>query len=210
MTRNLGAHPAQLLNLKISKLCYSFYMVITHHNLKYCYPSYCFLIPQFQNFINLAHEFFLFQYSYLIFLQIGRNYVSIIITVISNISVLVSHNAICSGCFMPLSHGVNKKALPVVSPPPSPYQVFTRLFCCYTSNTLSIFCHDQIVAKSNSFSKQTNFFLPAYCWLVLILLFCVYVYQDTFSKFCHHKTTNSFTFACMHSFLLGLSSNHVV
>ena len=34
MTRNLGAHPAQLLNPTISKFCYSFYMVITLHSLK--------------------------------------------------------------------------------------------------------------------------------------------------------------------------------
>ena len=44
----------------------------------------------------------------------GRNYVSITITIISNITVLVSHNVICFGA---MSYGVNKKAPPIVSPP---------------------------------------------------------------------------------------------
>ena len=94
MTRNLGAHPAQLLNPIISKFCYSFYMVITPCNFKYCYTCYCFLTLQYQNFANLPHGIFLFQESYLISLQIGRNHVAIIISIISNITVLVSHNFI--------------------------------------------------------------------------------------------------------------------
>ena len=34
---------------------------------------------------------------------------SITITIVSNITVLVSHNIIFYGFFMPMSHGVNKK-----------------------------------------------------------------------------------------------------
>ena len=49
------------------------------------------------------------------FLEIGRNYVSIIITTISNITVLVSQNVICFEYFMPTSHGVNKKAPPALT-----------------------------------------------------------------------------------------------
>ena len=30
--------------------------------------------------------------------------------------------------------------------------------------------------KSNAFSKQNNFFVSTYCWSVLILLFCVYMF----------------------------------
>ena len=41
--------------------------------------------------------------------------VSTISFIISNITVLVSHNAICCGYFIPMSHGVNKKAPPIVS-----------------------------------------------------------------------------------------------
>ena len=41
--------------------------------------------------------------------------VSTISFIISNITVLVSHNAICCGYFIPMSHGVHKKAPPIVS-----------------------------------------------------------------------------------------------
>ena len=39
-----------------------------------------------------------------------RNYKSIIITIISNITVLVSRNVICFGYFMPITHGVNNSS----------------------------------------------------------------------------------------------------
>ena len=39
---------------------------------------------------------------------------SIIITIVSNITVLVSHNIISFGFFMPISHGVNKKLLKIL------------------------------------------------------------------------------------------------
>ena len=45
-------------------------------------------------------------------LEIARNYVSIIITNISNITVFVSHNVLCFRYFMPISHCINKKAPP--------------------------------------------------------------------------------------------------
>ena len=92
------------------------------------------------------------------YLEIGRNFVSIIITIISNITVLESHNGICFGYFMPTSHVVNKKATPIVSPTFLPYQVFTRFACCFTRNSLSIFfCSDQIIAKNNAY-KVKQFF----------------------------------------------------
>ena len=53
---------------------------------------------------------------------------SIIITLINNTIVFISHNAICFGCFTPMSHGVNKKSLPVVSPPPLPLVRFSPDF----------------------------------------------------------------------------------
>ena len=49
------------------------------------------------------------------FLEIGKNHVSIIITIISNITLLVLHNVICFA----MSHGVNKKAPPIATPHPS-------------------------------------------------------------------------------------------
>ena len=43
---------------------------------------------------------------------------SIIISIISNTTMLLSHNFICFGHFMPMSYGTNKKAPTIVSPPP--------------------------------------------------------------------------------------------
>ena len=50
-----------------------------------------------------------------------------IITIISKITELVSHN-IVSHSYIPISHGVNKKSPPIVSPGPLPYQVLIRFF----------------------------------------------------------------------------------
>ena len=76
---------------------------------KYFYPCYCFLIPQFQNFTNLA-----------VFL----------ITIISNVIVLVSHN-----CFvlviLCLWAMVSIRRLSPPTPPPN------QVFMLYT---LPIFC----------------------------------------------------------------------
>ena len=87
MTRNLCAHPAQLLNLTISKFCHSSYMVIiTLYNSKILLSLHYFLTPQFQTFTNLL--FRIFGVSNPTFLSFLRNYASIIINVISNNTVL--------------------------------------------------------------------------------------------------------------------------
>ena len=111
-----------------------------------------FLTSQFQNFTNLSQWNFFglvsnptYSFIYL-FIEICRNYMSITITIVSNITVLVSHNIIFCGFFMPMSHGFNKKttssAFQHLHPP---YQVFNR-FVCFTRNALSIFfCCDQII-----------------------------------------------------------------
>ena len=52
----------------------------------------------------------------IIIIEISRNYASIIITIVSNITVLVPHNAIFFGYFMTLNYGVNKKTPQIVSP----------------------------------------------------------------------------------------------
>ena len=132
------------------------------------------------------------------------------ITIISNITVLVQHNVICFGYFIPMSHGVIKKApqppsnkspsvcwlfmlfrlnpppkqkggmhtMQLSFPPPPPYyQVFTWFVCCFTRSNLSMFsCSDQIIAENNAFSKKNKCLLSTYCWSVLVLLFCVYVF----------------------------------
>ena len=58
----------------------------------------------------------------------GRNYVPIMITVISIITMLVSHNVICFGYFIHMSHGFDEKAPPALFPIPLPYPVFTKFF----------------------------------------------------------------------------------
>ena len=46
------------------------------------------------------------------------NFMSIIIIVITNITLLASRYVICFGCFMCMSHAVNKKAPTITSPHP--------------------------------------------------------------------------------------------
>ena len=137
MTRNLDTHTAQLLSPIISKLCYTTYMVITRQNIKILLSLLWLSHPTISKFYQ-SHiwSFFGLVILHNLFLEIGRSYASIIITIISNITVSVSHNVISFGCFMPINHGVNKKAPPVMSPPPPlPYQLCTRFVCCFTSNT---------------------------------------------------------------------------
>ena len=88
MTRNLGAHLAQLLNPTFSKFCYSSYMVIiTLYNSKILLSLHYFLTPEFQIFTNLLIGFFgVSNPTY--FFEFGRNYVPIIVNIISNNSVL--------------------------------------------------------------------------------------------------------------------------
>ena len=94
MTRNLSAHPAQLLNPTISKFCHSSYMVIiTLHNSKILLSLHCFLTPQFQTFTNLITGIFgvrnlTFFFFLIFFFEIGRNYLSIIVNTIINITML--------------------------------------------------------------------------------------------------------------------------
>ena len=95
MTRNLSAHPAQLLNPAISKFCHSSYMVIiTLHNSKILLSLHCFLTPQFQTFTNLITGIFgvrnltYFIFFLIFFFEIGRNYLSIIVNTIINITML--------------------------------------------------------------------------------------------------------------------------
>ena len=138
-------------------------IVIEPHNFKFLsFLLHCYHIPhlknfaililaiftsQFKNFTNHSHEIFLVGCSPWFFFE-DRNYVSIIITIISNITVSVYHNIICLRYFMPMTHVVNEKALLIVSISPptfSSYKTFTRFVCCFTRNTLSnFFCSDQV------------------------------------------------------------------
>ena len=49
----------------------------------------------------------------------------------------------------------------------------------------------RLLAKDNAFSKKKKrFFLLAHCWLVSILLFCLYVFYGVFLQFCHYEMMN--------------------
>ena len=88
---------------------------------------------------------------------------SIILTIVSNIIVLVSQNIIFFGFFMPISHGANKKTRPSASPHlPLPFQVFTRFVCCLREMldqpSIAVM---RLFAKDNAFSKTIRLFLLA-------------------------------------------------
>ena len=71
------------------KICYSSYMVIiTLYNSKILLSLHCFLTPQFQTFTNLLIGIFESSNSTQFFLEVERNYASIIVTIISNITAL--------------------------------------------------------------------------------------------------------------------------
>ena len=136
MTRNLGTHPSQLLYPTFSKFFLSFYMVITLHNLKLLlFPIMfsCTTISKCQLLANM--NFFGLVIPLMFF---GRNYVSSIFTIISNITVLVSHHVIFFGYFMSISHGVYKKAPAVVSHHISP-RLSAGFFFFYKKYLINLF-----------------------------------------------------------------------
>ena len=110
--------------------------------------------------------------------KICRNYMSIIITIVSNITVLVSHNVIFFGFFMPMDHGVNKKTPSSVSPT----FISSTRFLLGLFIVLEEILHQSFLAvirlfpEDNAFLNKIRFFLLAHCWLVLILLFRLYVF----------------------------------
>ena len=106
LKRNMG---------KDQKPWYSSSIVTETHNFKVLlFPLHGYYTSKHKNIASLAIAFSRFLLSFLahgifgwlviqfnIFLEIGRSYVSIIITIISSITVLVSQNVVCFGCFMP-------------------------------------------------------------------------------------------------------------
>ena len=154
-------------------------MVIISHSFKTLLSLLGFLTPQIHNFSILSpwNFFGLVPYpTYLFtfyFLELCRNYMSIIITIIGNNTVLVSHNLILFGFFMSMSHGVKKKRLlqvppsrplPPPPPPPSPTSVLPGLFVVSQEILYQpSFAVIRLFAKDISFSKKTRFFLLTHC-----------------------------------------------
>ena len=131
MTRNLGTPLAWswLSNSVISKFCHFSYMFVIFHNFKallsLLWLSHPTILPTFHHGIFSDWKSLLI-IIIIIFLEIGWNYMSIIITVVSNITVLVSTN--------------------VFPHLPLPYQVFIRFIYCFTKNAWSTFrCCDQVI-----------------------------------------------------------------
>ena len=127
---------------QFQNFCHFSYMVITLYNLlkKFMLSLLLFSHSTISKFYHPTNwNFFGLVIPRNFFLETGRNYVSIIITIISNIIVC---------------HGVKKKAPSIASPTSLPYLVFNGFVCCFTKNTLSIFlCFDQINTKNNAFLK---------------------------------------------------------
>ena len=88
------------------------------------------------------------------------NYVSIITTIIRNITVLVSHNVICFWYFMPMRHGANEKTPPIVSPAPPPIPGFHQVcFLFYKKYFINlIFFWSDYLRKIRGFLKVKQFF----------------------------------------------------
>ena len=142
---------------------------------QYSYPCLGFLSHDFKILLTLYMEFFWIGNPtfFWVFFDIDRNYVLIIITIVINITVLLSYSIIWFGYL---------KTLPkCLAPPSSHYQVFIRFDCCFARNTLStLFVLISIFVKDNAFSKLNNFFLLTHCWSGLILLFCLLVFFTAF------------------------------
>ena len=68
-------------------------------------------------------------------------------------TVLVSHNVICFRYFMPMSHGVNKKAPTIVSPHPSPLLGFHQCLLFYKQYFINLLLLWSDYCKKNAFSK---------------------------------------------------------
>ena len=116
-------------------------MVITLYNLKTLLSLLLISHPTISEFYQPAN-WILFWLVIPLNFFVGHTQVKTIIITIINITVLVSDSVICLGYFMHMSHGINKKAPPTVSPnhhpPTSPgfYQVCLLFYKKYFINLL--------------------------------------------------------------------------
>ena len=171
-------------------------MVIKFHNFKILsFLLHGFLMPQFQKFGQL----FTTQFSWIgnpsyfsFFLDIGRNYISpnifITITIVSNITVLMSQNIIFFGFFTAMSQEDFSKCLPQ---PRSPLPYFHQDCLLFDKKYLINFLllWSGYLQKIMHFRRTRSFLCAHYC-LVLILLFCLYVFCGAFLLFCHYVMAN--------------------
>ena len=122
----------------------------------------------------------------LFFIEIGKNYTvpikSVVITIVSNITMLVSQSIIFFGYFVPMNHSVNKKTSLSSSPIPLSPTKFSPGLLVLLQEILDqpSIAVIRLFAKDNAFSKKIRFFLLAHCWSVLILLFSLYIFYGVF------------------------------
>ena len=124
---------------------------------------------------------------------------------------LVSHSVICFAYFIPINHGVNKKVPPVVFPHSSPYTKLLPGLFVVLQETLyqPLIALIRLMTKIMHFQSKTNFFFQrtagrfGFCYVMRMCFLGRLLY------FSFHKTTISFIFPYMNSFLFGLSSNLV-
>ena len=111
--------------------CKKFVSCLMQYSKKYGQWPETYTTPQLKKFSIIAMAFSPHSFKILPTFRmefcLGDRQKPTINTIISNITVLESHNVICSGCFMSMSQGANKKASPIVFPPPLP---FTRFSPC--------------------------------------------------------------------------------
>ena len=145
------------------------------------FSSYYFkILPTFYHGIFSDWESIFLFFHYYYFLEISRNYImpimSIILIIVSNITVLVSQKIISFG-FLCLWAMVSTKRLVQVPPPTSLYPtrfspgLFVVLQEMLDQSSISVI---RLFAKDNAFSKKIRFFPLSHCWS--ILLFCFYVF----------------------------------
>ena len=118
-------------------------------------------------------------------MEINRNYVLIIITIINNITVLVPHNVICFKYFMPMSHGDNKNRPSIVSLSPFPLTWFSQGLLDVSKEILfkPSFALIKLLSKIMHFQSKTNFFfqlIDSRFWLCCFVFTCF-----VFKSLCH-------------------------
>ena len=149
---------SRLSNSRISKFFHFSYLIIVSHSFKTLLPLLGLSHPIISKFYQLfTMDFFRsgnpsFYFLVFLFLEIiDKSYIlsimSIIITIVSNITVLVSQKIVFFG-FLCLWAMVSIRRLiqSASSNLPFSFQILTRIVCCLTKNACSIFyCCDLVI-----------------------------------------------------------------
>ena len=132
-------------------------------------------------------------------MDVGGNYVLVIVTVISSITALVSDNVWFAFDILFLWTMVSiRRFLPPL------YHVFTRFVCCFARNNINpFFAPIGLLETITHFQTKTVFFFQL---IAVRFWFCCFVYMcflGRFWQFWCHETTKSLLFF---SFPIKLSS----